>query len=176
MRGKEGTILEFCCISADIIPLRRDLSATKASLLLPTFDSWPFSLRCVLQSSHLTTPFHSMVQLLIGRIKASLTFCFAGLGSVRTATKRAGGTVRNHGHSPGKRLGIKKFSGAHASIFLTQSMLKSFDRPSCNPRQHHRTPTRHAISSRPARMSSRAFFAPILDSFSSFVVLGWNRS
>ncbi|KAL5529198.1 hypothetical protein ACEPAG_5172 [Sanghuangporus baumii] len=35
--------------------------------------------------------------------------CF-GLGSIRTATKRAGGTVRNHGHSPGKRLGIKKFS------------------------------------------------------------------
>jgi hypothetical protein len=34
-----------------------------------------------------------------------------GLGSVRTATKRAGGTVRNHGHSPGKRLGVKKFSG-----------------------------------------------------------------
>jgi len=29
---------------------------------------------------------------------------------VRTATKRAGGTVRNHGHSPGKRLGVKKFS------------------------------------------------------------------
>jgi len=29
---------------------------------------------------------------------------------VRTATKRAGGTVQNHGGSPGKRLGIKKFS------------------------------------------------------------------
>ncbi|KAI0372925.1 ribosomal protein L27 [Pilatotrama ljubarskyi] len=34
----------------------------------------------------------------------------AGLGSVRTATKRAGGTVSNHGGSPGKRLGVKKFS------------------------------------------------------------------
>ncbi|KAI4517550.1 ribosomal L27 protein-domain-containing protein [Schizophyllum commune] len=33
-----------------------------------------------------------------------------GLGAVRTATKRAGGSVRNHGGSPGKRLGIKKFS------------------------------------------------------------------
>ncbi|TCD64153.1 60S ribosomal protein L27 [Steccherinum ochraceum] len=33
-----------------------------------------------------------------------------GLGSVRTATKRAGGTVSNHGGSPGKRLGVKKFS------------------------------------------------------------------
>lgn len=29
---------------------------------------------------------------------------------MRTATKRAGGTVQNHGGSPGKRLGIKKFS------------------------------------------------------------------
>ncbi|KAH7926626.1 hypothetical protein BV22DRAFT_969285, partial [Leucogyrophana mollusca] len=35
---------------------------------------------------------------------------FSVLGSVRTATKRAGGTVRNHGGSPGKRLGLKKFS------------------------------------------------------------------
>lgn len=33
-------------------------------------------------------------------------------GSVRTATKRAGGSIRNHGGSPGKRLGVKKFSGA----------------------------------------------------------------
>lgn len=48
-------------------------------------------------------------------------FCFClclnsivllGLGSIRTATKRAGGTVHNHGGSPGKRLGVKKFSGA----------------------------------------------------------------
>ncbi|TFK42292.1 ribosomal L27 protein-domain-containing protein [Crucibulum laeve] len=35
---------------------------------------------------------------------------FSLLGAVRTATKRAGGTVHNHGGSPGKRLGIKKFS------------------------------------------------------------------
>ncbi|KAJ7097777.1 ribosomal L27 protein-domain-containing protein [Mycena belliarum] len=35
---------------------------------------------------------------------------FSNLGSVRTATKRAGGTVKNNGHSPGKRLGVKKFS------------------------------------------------------------------
>lgn len=34
-----------------------------------------------------------------------------GVGAVRTATKRAGGTVHNHGGSPGKRLGVKKFSG-----------------------------------------------------------------
>ncbi|KAF8508396.1 ribosomal L27 protein-domain-containing protein, partial [Gautieria morchelliformis] len=34
----------------------------------------------------------------------------SGLGQVRTATKRAGGTIRNHGGSPGKRLGVKKFS------------------------------------------------------------------
>lgn len=30
---------------------------------------------------------------------------------MRNATKRAGGTVHNHGGSPGKRLGVKKFSG-----------------------------------------------------------------
>ncbi|CAE7057397.1 unnamed protein product [Rhizoctonia solani] len=29
---------------------------------------------------------------------------------VRTATKKAGGTTKNHGKSPGQRLGIKKFS------------------------------------------------------------------
>jgi len=37
-------------------------------------------------------------------------FSILGFGSIRTATKRAGGTVRNHGGSPGKRLGVKKFS------------------------------------------------------------------
>ncbi|KAI0093973.1 ribosomal L27 protein-domain-containing protein [Irpex rosettiformis] len=37
-------------------------------------------------------------------------FSSLGLGAVRTATKRAGGTVRNHGGSPGQRLGIKKFA------------------------------------------------------------------
>ncbi|KAJ3492162.1 hypothetical protein NLI96_g209 [Meripilus lineatus] len=37
-------------------------------------------------------------------------FSPTGLGAVRTATKRAGGTVANHGGSPGKRLGVKKFS------------------------------------------------------------------
>ncbi|KAF8956117.1 ribosomal L27 protein-domain-containing protein [Flammula alnicola] len=35
---------------------------------------------------------------------------FTLLGAIRTATKRAGGTVHNHGGSPGKRLGVKKFS------------------------------------------------------------------
>lgn len=35
---------------------------------------------------------------------------FWSFGSVRTATKRAGGTVKNNGGSPGKRLGVKKFS------------------------------------------------------------------
>jgi large subunit ribosomal protein L27 len=33
------------------------------------------------------------------------------LGQVRTATKRAGGTIKNHGGSAGRRLGVKKFSG-----------------------------------------------------------------
>nr|GAT53308.1 mitochondrial 54S ribosomal protein [Mycena chlorophos] len=38
---------------------------------------------------------------------------FSLLGAVRNATKRAGGTVHNHGGSPGKRLGVKKFSDQH---------------------------------------------------------------
>jgi len=33
------------------------------------------------------------------------------LGQIRTATKRAGGTIKNHGGSAGRRLGVKKFSG-----------------------------------------------------------------
>ncbi|PBK78370.1 hypothetical protein ARMSODRAFT_1010956 [Armillaria solidipes] len=37
-------------------------------------------------------------------------FATFGVGAVRTATKRAGGTISNHGGSPGKRLGVKKFS------------------------------------------------------------------
>ncbi|KAJ3850744.1 ribosomal protein L27 [Lentinula lateritia] len=37
-------------------------------------------------------------------------FAVFGLGAVRTATKRAGGTVANHGGSAGRRLGVKKFS------------------------------------------------------------------
>jgi len=37
-------------------------------------------------------------------------FSSFGFGAVRTATKRAGGTVANHGGSPGKRLGVKKYS------------------------------------------------------------------
>ncbi|KAF4576708.1 60S ribosomal protein L27 [Pleurotus pulmonarius] len=47
----------------------------------------------------------------------SLQHCFTAttspfslLGAIRTATKRAGGTVHNHGGSAGKRLGLKKFS------------------------------------------------------------------
>ncbi|PVF99034.1 hypothetical protein CPB86DRAFT_703908 [Serendipita vermifera] len=32
------------------------------------------------------------------------------LGQIRTATKRAGGTIKNHGGSAGRRLGVKKFS------------------------------------------------------------------
>lgn len=34
----------------------------------------------------------------------------SALLQVRTATKKAGGTTKNHGKSPGQRLGIKKFS------------------------------------------------------------------
>ncbi|KAJ4487733.1 hypothetical protein J3R30DRAFT_840138 [Lentinula aciculospora] len=42
-------------------------------------------------------------------------FSAFGLGAVRTATKRAGGTVANHGGSAGRRLGVKKFSGARSA-------------------------------------------------------------
>jgi len=41
---------------------------------------------------------------------ARAPFAAFGLGAVRTATKKAGGTVTNHGGSPGKRLGVKKYS------------------------------------------------------------------
>ncbi|KAF5389944.1 hypothetical protein D9757_003626 [Collybiopsis confluens] len=37
-------------------------------------------------------------------------FATFGLGAIRTATKKAGGTVANHGGSAGRRLGVKKFS------------------------------------------------------------------
>ena len=47
-----------------------------------------------------------------------------GLGSIRTATKRAGGTVANHGGSPGKRLGVKKFSGVCRFVCTVCSPLK----------------------------------------------------
>jgi large subunit ribosomal protein L27 len=57
----------------------------------------------------------------LGRMK--LTQFVSGIGSVRTATKRAGGSIRNHGGSPGKRLGLKKFSGA-SEFHLAQPHLK----------------------------------------------------
>jgi len=55
-----------------------------------------------------------VVMNFIAGVRSCLTtsspFSPFGLGAIRTATKRAGGTVRNHGGSPGKRLGLKKFS------------------------------------------------------------------
>ncbi|KAI0306615.1 ribosomal L27 protein-domain-containing protein [Multifurca ochricompacta] len=48
---------------------------------------------------------------------------FSVSGSVRTATKRAGGSVRNHGGSPGRRLGVKQFSDQYVipgSIIVRQ--------------------------------------------------------
>ncbi|KXN91503.1 54S ribosomal protein L2, mitochondrial [Leucoagaricus sp. SymC.cos] len=47
---------------------------------------------------------------LLARVADAARSPFSLLGSIRTATKRAGGTVHNHGGSPGKRLGVKKFS------------------------------------------------------------------
>ena len=69
----------------------------------------PFALisRCARVAS---SPFSLLGRsFLVQPTPVSLTLC---PGSVRTATKRAGGTVRNHGGSPGKRLGLKKFSGS----------------------------------------------------------------
>lgn len=41
------------------------------------------------------------------------------LQTVRNATKRAGGTIRNGRDSPGQRLGVKKFGGY---VFLLVSI------------------------------------------------------
>lgn len=60
----------------------------------------------------------------INSVHSYLIYYLQGLGSVRTATKRAGGTVRNHGHSPGKRLGIKKFSGTLLVVVLYNELLR----------------------------------------------------
>lgn len=72
-----------------------------------------------------------------------------GLGAVRTATKRAGGTVRNHGGSPGQRLGIKKFAGAlQTRVPWPQHSFSS--RASRHPGQYHRPAAWHLVSSRSA--------------------------
>jgi hypothetical protein len=64
-------------------------------------------------------------------------------GAIRTATKRAGGTVRNHGGSPGKRLGVKKFSGesenSYTACFRSHSATL---RPGSHSRKHHCPPAR----------------------------------
>ncbi|EKM55160.1 uncharacterized protein PHACADRAFT_195187 [Phanerochaete carnosa HHB-10118-sp] len=44
---------------------------------------------------------------LLGAVRSPFSL---GPGAIRTATKRAGGSTRNTGGSPGKRLGLKKFS------------------------------------------------------------------
>ncbi|KAG8959367.1 60S ribosomal protein L27 [Tulasnella sp. 419] len=41
---------------------------------------------------------------------SSLTQRTPSIIQVRTATKRSGGSSKNHGSSPGQRLGVKKFS------------------------------------------------------------------
>ena len=70
-----------------------------------------------LQSVTASGPFSSTGVLICLRLVSTPTHLERkkGLGSVRTATKRAGGSVRNHGGSPGKRLGVKKFSGMFLS-------------------------------------------------------------
>jgi hypothetical protein len=67
-------------------------------------------------------------------------------GSIRTATKRAGGTVRNHGGSPGKRLGIKKFSGAYCVIvFPVYHSLILVSRPTGYSWKHYCSTTRYLV-------------------------------
>ncbi|SRR6266702_1321989 len=70
-------------------------------------------------------------------------------GSIRTATKRAGGSVRNHGGSPGKRLGVKKFSGVYHSTFVSIGDALSLSRPHRpirDTREHHRASAWNAVS------------------------------
>jgi len=52
----------------------------------------------------------AFLSALFSSITQNTRLSVPGSTQIRTATKRAGGTVRNHGGSPGKRLGIKKFS------------------------------------------------------------------
>jgi hypothetical protein len=73
---------------------------------------------------------------------------------VRTATKRAGGTVHNHGGSPGKRLGIKKFSGMFDLSLSENRAFNSVLRPIRHPWQHHRPTTRDSIPPRSSCMFS----------------------
>ena len=72
-------------------------------------------------------------------------------GSIRTATKRAGGSVRNNGGSPGKRLGVKKFSGAWSSPSTSYPSPHSSNRPIRHSWEHHRAATRDAVSPWSAR-------------------------
>ncbi|ELU45030.1 ribosomal l27 domain-containing protein [Rhizoctonia solani AG-1 IA] len=55
---------------------------------------------------------------------------------VRTATKKAGGTTKNHGKSPGQRLGIKKFSGRIAQFGITGNILVRQRGTQFHPGQH----------------------------------------
>ncbi|KAG8785113.1 60S ribosomal protein L27 [Serendipita sp. 398] len=51
---------------------------------------------------------HSKRRLTV--VNSSFSLFTNVLGQLRTATKRAGGTIKNNGSSPGKRLGVKKFT------------------------------------------------------------------
>lgn len=58
-----------------------------------------------------TSPFSLLGECRQSYRRSTLSHNSPQLGAIRTATKRAGGTVHNHGGSAGKRLGLKKFSG-----------------------------------------------------------------
>lgn len=76
---------------------------------------------------------------------------------MRTAAKKAGGTVHNHGGSPGKRLGVKKFSGAPVTFHLSpcQTLMCGWTlRPRGDSRKYHCSPTGHTIPPRPKCMSN----------------------
>lgn len=97
--SRPGPCLRLCTVS--VIPT-----------LPPTLSSMSFLSRCCNAAK---SPF-SLLGITLSRFfiyeKTSRADHTLGFGSIRTATKRAGGTVHNHGGSPGKRLGVKKFSGA----------------------------------------------------------------
>jgi hypothetical protein len=96
-------------------------------------------------------------------------------GSVRTATKRAGGTVRNHGGSPGKRLGLKKFSGTSFRLaYHTSSNAEYLSRSVCHPRQYHSAPAGNAIP--PRAECIQPPFPSIKSSHFTYLFLGQNGS
>jgi hypothetical protein len=112
-----------------------------------------FLTRCVIDATR--SPFSFLGQ---DSYIVSYSYSYTITGAVRAATKRAGGTVHNHGGSPGKRLGVKKFSGWFRIVLTTASNDLLYHRSVCYPWKHHRQTTRHTIPSRTTCTSSFTWF------------------